>query len=47
MFRESEKEILLTQNDLGTPHPFILKSSQDAQISHTNHILPRHFQDAF
>ena len=37
----------LTQNNLGTPQPMRMKSSQNAKISHTNHILPRQFQGTF
>ena len=37
----------LTQNNLGTPHPFRMESDENADISHTNHILPRRFQGAF
>ena len=34
----------LTQNNLGKPRPFRLKSGQNAEISHTGHILLRPFQ---
>ena len=37
----------LTQNNLGTSHPFRLKSGQNAVINYTNHILPRRFKGAF
>ena len=47
MFREREKGIFLTQNHLGTPHPFRLKIGQNAEITHTNHILTRRFRGAF
>ena len=46
-FRELEKGIFLTQHNLGTPHPFRMKSGQNAAIGHTNDILPRYFQGAF
>ena len=42
--REREKRIFLTQNNLRMSHPLILKSSRNAEISLTNHILPRCFQ---
>ena len=35
--KEREKDFL-SQNNLGTPNPFRLKSGQNAEISHTNHI---------
>ena len=47
MFRERKKGIFLTQNNLRTLHPFRMKSGQNSEISHTNHILPRRFQDPF
>ena len=47
MFRERKKGIFLTQNNLRTPHTFRMKSGQNAEISHTNHILPKRFQGLF
>ena len=47
MFGEREKGIFLTQNSLKTLNPFRVKSSQNAEISHSSHILPRRFQGAF
>ena len=47
---ENVKRGFLSQNNIGTPgtpHSFQLKSGQNAEISHTNHILSRHFQGAF
>ena len=41
------KADFLTRNYLGTPHPFRLKSDQNAKISHTYHILPRRLQGVF
>ena len=41
------KRGILTKNNLGVPHHFRLKNGQNAEISHTNHILPRRFQGAF
>ena len=29
------------------PHPFRLESGHNAEIGHTNHILPKRFQGAF
>ena len=44
---ENLKGDFLTQNNLRTPHPFRLKNGLNANMSHTNHILPRRFQGAF
>ena len=41
------KEDFLTQNNLGMPHSFRLKNGQNAETSHTHHILPRRFQGTF
>ena len=34
-------------NNLGIPQPFRIKSGQNAEISHTNQIIPRRFQGTF
>ena len=47
MFREREKGIFLTQNHLGTPQPFRLKTGQNAEITHANHIRTRRVRGAF
>ena len=41
------KRGFLMQNNLGTPHPFRLKIDQNAEVSHTNHILPQCLSGAF
>ena len=41
------KEDFLTQNKLGTPHPFRVKSDQNAETIHKNYLLSRRFQGAF
>ena len=37
----------LTQDNLGKPHPFRMKSGQNADISRANLIPPMRFQGAF
>ena len=44
---ENVKGIFLTQNNFETPLPFRLKSYQNAEISHTNHITPKFFEGTF
>ena len=44
---ERRKGIFLTKNNLGTPHPFRLKSGHNPEISHANQVLSSSFQSAF
>ena len=44
---ENMKRVFSNSNNLGTHHPFRLKSGQNAEINHTNYILLKRFQGLF